>query len=333
MFFMRSFLSLVFSLALIAVLSSWGFLMHRTINQLAIYELPVPMQAFFFKNQEELVKASVRPDQRRYKDPTEATKHFIDLEAFGADAQKNMPLQWEEAVKKYSKDTLLEYGYVPYHVAAMKDRLTKAFAAKNADSIVFLSADLAHYIGDAHVPLHTTINYDGQLTNQKGLHALWESVIPEIDIEKFPLTSKHRATYLKTPEKTIWFAVRSGAAMVKNLLEQERITSLDFTESTKYRIQNRKGKEVKYYTTAFAKAYHAKLGNSIELQLIRSADMVADFWYTCWVDGGKPDLNVLLKTPLTAEENNRWKEEYNAFQSGKLLEQGMLRAKQEKSED
>jgi hypothetical protein len=300
---------------------------------LAIYELPAAMQPFFFRNQEELVKSSVRPDQRRSKDPTEATKHFIDLEAFGAGAEKNMPLQWEEAVKKYSQDTLLEYGYVPYHVVAMKSRLTKAFAAKNADSILFLAADLAHYIGDAHVPLHTTINYDGQLTNQKGLHALWESVIPEIDIEKFSLTSKHRATYLKAPEKTIWYAVRSGNAMVKNLLEQERITTLDFTESTKYRIQMRRGKEVKYYTSAFAKAYHAKLGNTIELQLIRSADMVADFWYTCWVDGGKPDLNAMLKNPFTPAENTRWTEELNAFQSGKLLEKGLLRAKQEKPED
>ena len=330
---MRVFLKLIFSLALIFVLSGWGFLMHRTINQLAIYELPAAMQPFFFRNQEELVKSSVRPDQRRSKDPTEATKHFIDLEAFGAGAEKNMPLQWEEAVKKYSQDTLLEYGYVPYHVVAMKSRLTKAFAAKNADSILFLAADLAHYIGDAHVPLHTTINYDGQLTNQKGLHALWESVIPEIDIEKFSLTSKHRATYLKAPEKTIWNAVRSGNAMVKNLLEQERITTLDFTESTKYRIQMRRGKEVKYYTSAFAKAYHAKLGNTIELQLIRSADMVADFWYTCWVDGGKPDLNAMLKNPFTPAENTRWTEELNAFQSGKLLEKGLLRAKQEKTED
>lgn len=330
---MKSFLKWLPFLVLLFVLTGWGFLMHRTINQLAIYELPAPMQAFYFKNQESLVKNSVRPDQRRNQDSTEATKHFIDLEAFGPGSDKNMPLKWEDAVKKYSRDTLLAYGYVPYHVMAMKNRLTKAFAEKNADSILFLSADLAHYIGDAHVPLHTTLNYDGQLTNQKGLHALWESVIPEIDIEKFVFTSQHRAMYLKAPDKAIWNAVRSGAGLVKNLLEQERLTTLDFTESTKYRIQLRRGKEVKYYTTAFAKAYHAKLGNTIQLQLVRSADLVADFWYTCWVDGGKPDLNGLMRNPLTLEEIAKWKEELEAFQTGKLLEKGLLRAKQDKSED
>jgi hypothetical protein len=38
---------------------------------------------------------------------------------------------------------------------------------------------LGHYIGDAHVPLHTTSNYNGQKTNQHGIHGLWESRIPE----------------------------------------------------------------------------------------------------------------------------------------------------------
>ena len=75
----------------IVFISSWGFLVHRTVNQLAVYELPKSMQPFFYKNMEYLVKHSVRPDLRRNEDATEATKDdggpsyryvYVDQESF-----------------------------------------------------------------------------------------------------------------------------------------------------------------------------------------------------------------------------------------------------------
>src|SRR6185436_20932323 len=88
------------------VCSSWGFLVHRTIHQLAIYELPPSMRYFFHRNMNEIVKKSVRPDQRRNADKEEAPKHYIDLELYGDSAAWKMPLRWEEALKKYGKDSL-----------------------------------------------------------------------------------------------------------------------------------------------------------------------------------------------------------------------------------
>ena len=138
----RSFLLIV----LVALMSSWGFLIHRTVNQLAIYQLPKSMQPFFYKNMEYIVKYSVRPDQRRGEDPTEASKHFIDLEIFGDSAAWKMPLQWQQAVSLFTRDTLLKYGYVPYHIIAMKENLSRAFRNKQTDSILFYATDLAHYM-------------------------------------------------------------------------------------------------------------------------------------------------------------------------------------------
>ena len=43
------------------------------------------------------------------------------------------------------------------------------------DDVLRTAADLGHYLADAHVPLHTTGNYNGQRTNQTGIHALWET--------------------------------------------------------------------------------------------------------------------------------------------------------------
>ena len=83
---MRRFFFRTLLLSTVVFFSSWGFLVHRTIHQLAVYELPKPMQSFFYKSMNYLVENAGRPDQRRNQDSTEASKHFIDLEAFGDSA-------------------------------------------------------------------------------------------------------------------------------------------------------------------------------------------------------------------------------------------------------
>jgi hypothetical protein len=305
-------------------LSSWGFLVHRTIHQLAVYELPAQMQSFFYKNMKYLVDNAGRPDQRRNEDSTEATKHFIDLEAFGDSAAWKMPTTWQEAVKIYSKDSLLKYGYVPYHIITMKNKLTGAFRSGNKDSILFYATDMAHYIGDANVPLHTSLNYDGQLTNQHGLHSLWESMIPEIEIEKYNLYSHRKARYLSDPAKTVWNCIRKANSLLPGVFRKEIEASKGFTDSTKFRIQIRRGKEVKSYTSAFAKAYSKLLGQTINDQLLYSSGMIADFWYTAWVDAGKPALSHLLVNTFDKNDKDACKEELKAWRKNELIEKKLL---------
>lgn len=307
------------------VCSSWGFLVHRTINQLAVYELPAPMRYYFHDHMQYIVKYSVRPDQRRNDDPQEAPKHYIDLELFGDSAAWKMPLTWNGAVRKYGRDSLLHCGYVPYYIMTVKERLTAAFKSRQRDSILFYATDLAHYIGDAHVPLHVSVNYDGQLTNQKGLHSLWETMIPEIELDQYDLRSKHKARYLKQPEKAVWKAIRQSYCLLNDVFEQEKAVSRSFTEATKYRVQMRNGKEYRSYTSAFAKAYSARLGRTINRQLVRSADMVADFWYTCWVDAGSPDLSKNSGT-----EKSSLRDECHAFKHNQLIKKKLLIARQGK---
>ncbi|ULT45867.1 hypothetical protein KRR40_23225 [Niabella defluvii] len=45
----RYFTLSVFLVSVIVLVSGWGFLVHRTIAQLAIYELPKPMQSFLYE--------------------------------------------------------------------------------------------------------------------------------------------------------------------------------------------------------------------------------------------------------------------------------------------
>ncbi|MEN9297778.1 MAG: hypothetical protein RLZZ429_91 [Bacteroidota bacterium] len=322
----------IFLVIVMIICGSWGFLVHRTIHQLAVYELPNEIRPFFYKNIEKIVADAPRPDQRRNTDSTEAPKHFIDLEMYGEDAAHNMPFDWQKAVKQYSKDSLEKYGYVPYHVIYMKYKLTEAFKQKNKDSILFYAADIGHYIGDAHVPLHTTVNYDGQLTNQKGLHSLWESMIPELEIDQYQLYSSHKATYLKDPAAAIWKAVRTGFAMVPEMLAKETEVSKNFTEATKYRVQIRRGRESKNYSTAFAKAYAASLKPSINQRLLQSADLIADFWYTAWVDAGKPDLKNIT-TNWTETDQQQLNKELELFKKNELLKQQLLISRKQQQQE
>ncbi len=321
----------ILGMALI-IAGGWGFLVHKTVHQLAIYELPEEISPFFYQNIDYLVSNAARPDTRRNTDSTEATKHFIDLEMFGADAAHKMPLDWDKAVSMYSKDSLLKYGYVPYHVIYMKGKLTNAFKQGNKDSILFYAADLGHYIGDAHVPLHTTVNYDGQLTNQKGLHSLWESMIPELEISQYRLYSPHKAKYLRKPAKDIWNAVRNAAAHLPTMLQKEIEVSQGFTDAQKYRIQLRRGVETKNYTTEFAKAYATALGNTINQQLTASVNLLADFWYTSWVDAGKPNLSAMTGT-WTDADKAKFDKEISLFKANTLLQNNLLLAKKTETKE
>ena len=311
--------------------SSWGFLVHRTVSQLAVYELPIKMRPFFYMNLDYLVKESVKADLRRNSDPHEAPRHFIDLEKYGDSAGWKMPMKWDAARRIFGRDSLEKFGYVPYEVLYIKERLTVAFRAANRDSILYYAADLGHYIADTHVPLHVTVNYDGQLTNQKGLHSLWETMVPEIEIDHYTLYSQHKANYLKDPSAAIWAAVRESQSLLGGVFEQEKLVSTQFADSAKYRFQERNGKSYRTYTSAFAKAYSQKLGSSINDQLLHSADMIADFWFSAWMDAGSPDLGSLCQHEYSRADKKGLKRQCKAFRQNLLIQKNLLLARNQAS--
>lgn len=319
---------ILFSCCVIIVsLCSWGFYVHETATQLAVYQLPKHLRQFFFSNIDSLTGNSIRPDKRRYADKEENPKHFIDLEAYGENAINNMPADWQAAIQKYSHDTLRKYGYVPYQVLIEYDSLINAFRQKNADSIIFYADDLAHYIEDANVPLHTAINYDGQLTNQKGLHALWESTIPELELSNYNLYKKHTATYIKDKRAAIWQAIQQAHALLPQMFEKEKEVAKNFPGDSKYIEVVRYGRKTKIYTDAFAKQYTVALGSTINDQLINSTNMVADFWYSAWIDAGKPNLKNLYR--FNKKDKRRLHKELKSYKKNCLLQHDLLRAKKE----
>ncbi|RTQ45254.1 hypothetical protein EJV47_25590 [Hymenobacter gummosus] len=323
----KAFLSLALALLVPALSPGWGFFGHRTITQIAVYDLPSGMQPFYFRHMAKLVKLSTGPDERRNDDPAEESKHYIDMDHFGDNPFGLMPKAYDKAKAKYTADTLKKYGTVPWTVLDTKDRLTDAFKEGDTTAILALSADLGHYVSDAFVPLHTTENYDGQLTKQQGIHSLWESKLPELFIAQYKLDAE-KAEYVKDPEAAIWKVIQESYGFLGATFDIEAEISKKFTSEKKYTYSHKYGKTRRSYSDAFAEAYNKRVGGHVAYRLKGAPTMVASFWYTAWKDAGSPDLGKLMPSKLSKEEKEQLDTQLKAWKDNQLVDQNLLLAMQ-----
>ncbi|GAA4456821.1 hypothetical protein GCM10023189_26650 [Nibrella saemangeumensis] len=280
---------------------AWGFYGHQQINRLAVFTLPAEMMPFFKKHIGYLTDNAVNPDKRRYAVVGEAPRHYIDLDMYPDTTKATLPRYWKEAVDQYGEDTLAMHGIVPWHIQLVKYQLTEAFKERNIHRILRVAADLGHYIADANVPLHTTRNYNGQLTGQEGIHGFWESRLPELFSTGYDFLVGP-ADYVYSPQKAAWRAVFQAHAALDSVLRFERELTRQFGEAKKYGFEERNGLTVKVFSADFSQQYHEKLRGQVERQMRASVKMVGDFWYTCWVDAGQPDLRLLAAQAIPDEE-------------------------------
>lgn len=278
---------------LAALLSwAWGFWAHEQINALAILPLPPEMRVFYKSHADYLAAHAVDADRRRYAVPGEAPHHYIDLDHYGSYPYPALPRKWKEAELRFGKDSLEAHGTVPWHVVLIHRRLTQAFIDKDGGAILRYSADLGHYIADAHVPLHTTSNYNGQKTGQRGIHALWESRLPELFGGSYPFFTG-KAGYVDDPAGMIWTAVLESNLAVDSVLQLEKKATLLAGESRKYTFEERGGVLTRVYSKEFCRHYHRLMAGMVASRMRQSAKCVADFWFTAWVDAGQPDLGKI----------------------------------------
>ena len=183
-----------------------------------------------------------------------------------------------------------EHGMLPYNMMSMQNRLTKAFANENSDQILRLSAEIGHYVGDAHVPLHTTKNYNGQLTDQVGIHGFWESRIPELFADKEYDYLVGKAEYIQNKEKFFWDMVLESNSLVDSVLLIEKDMSLSFPEDQQYCYTDRSNVLTRTYCEEYARAYSERLNGMVESRMRDAILAIGSVWYTAWVDAGQPDL-------------------------------------------
>jgi hypothetical protein len=315
---MKKFLSIVFFLLAWQSCFCWGFFAHKKINNYAVFLLPPEMMVLYKSQIEFLTAHAVDPDMRRYALPDEGPRHYIDIDHYGNYPFDSLPRKWDDAITKFSEDSLRKYGIVPWWVQIMLHRLTNAFKEKDQVKILKLSAEIGHYIADAHVPLHANSNHNGQKTNQLGIHGFWESRVPELLADKEWDFFIGKAGYIKDPGKFIWQRVLESAAAADSVLNYEKQLTKEFPSDQKYSFEYRNGVLVRQYSSAFTKAYDAKLNGMIERRMRMAIYSVASFWYTAWVNAGEPDLRKLSNREFSTndlEEFGKLKAAWNGNES------------------
>lgn len=275
------------------ICSSWGFYAHKKINETAIYLLPAELASLFKQHIRWISEKAIDADKRCYVDSLESPKHYIDLNEYSE--VDTLPIHWSRAKEKINERKLLARGIVPWQIARTYLQLVDAFKHKEISKIIRYSADLGHYVADAHVPLHTTSNYNGQYSNQIGIHALWETRLPEkfakdYDFHIGPIT------YIEDVPLQAWQIVRESHLLVDSVLSLEKQLAQSFKNKEIRAYITRNNQLIWNYSDEYARAYHQALKGMVERRMRASIYYTASLWYSAWIDAGQPKLRSIKQS-------------------------------------
>ncbi|CAM3673938.1 zinc dependent phospholipase C family protein [Sphingobacterium prati] len=294
----------ILSIVTLLTLNSWGFFAHKKINHYAVFALPAKLAKFYKSNIDLITEKAVDPDKRCFIDSAEGPRHFIDIEDYREDRLiDSIPIHWSQAKEKFQERQLLKNGIIPWQINFTYLKLVKAFKSKDYNKIIKHSADLGHYIADAHVPLHTTKNYNGQLTGQIGIHAFWESRLPEMFAGEYNLLVG-KAIYIEDPLNEAWTVVRESNQLVDSVLRIESLLNKQFKASQKNSFIERNNQLLWTYSDSYAKAYHLALNGMVERRMRKTILRVASYWYSAWLESGQPDLSTATKIKIENKQDS-----------------------------
>jgi hypothetical protein len=253
----------------------WGKHGHETVNALAVGAVPDPaLRALYEMHAQAVEEAAMAADHAKASDPAERPRHFIDLDRYGDYPFVELPEARAAAEAKFGADVVLANGILPWQIALSYEQLVAAFRAGELSTIIRVSAWLGHYAGDAHVPLHTTENHDGQLTHQNGLHSYFESSLLKQKITREQIRPRvgRRLTRAIHAEAFDW--VRESYTYVHAILEADA------------RHGGRSGRR---NMSAFA-----KVAQPIAVdRLAKGCTRLASLWFSAWEDAGRPAPDTL----------------------------------------
>ena len=255
-------------------LPAWGDKGHRIVCTLALKGLPPELQAWYTGHEAEVEDHASDPDHWR-QDRKEGPRHFLDMEPYGGPDQ--LPRTLEQAQARLAGD-FYRRGVVPWIIQDRWRDLVDAFRTGDAARVALTTSILSHYVADAHVPLHTTENHDGQATNQRGVHSRWETGLVERFVlrEKLlPLSAEADPRILEHP----WDWLRSSHALVPQLLEDDRAAD----RTTPLDAHGRSTRSQAYWMI-----FWAKQGPVVQGQLQQAGKHLGDAVITAWVAAGRP---------------------------------------------
>lgn len=256
---------------------AWGFEAHKYIMARAIALLPREIRPFFEAQRAFVVERAIDPDLWRTAGwEEESPRHFLDMDAYGPYPFKELPHDYDEAVKRHGQEFVIKNGTLPWRTEEIHKKLVEAFQQKGSfsrDNIKFFSAVVGHYVGDAHVPFHAALNYDGQLTQQWGIHSRFESELFERNRARLRVIPKPIAP-VENPREYIFAALTSGFPFVETILDGD-----------KKAVAGREVYDDQYFAIMFASVRPV-----LEQRLAESITAAASMITAAWIEAGRPAL-------------------------------------------
>jgi len=201
------------------------------------------------------------------------------------------------------KDRFSSFGIAPYNLMDIHNRLTRAFEEHDLQKILRFSADLGHYLADVHVPLHTSENYNGQMTNQVGIHAFWESRLPELFADEEYDYFVGQADYIKDMESFVWEVIEHTHSHLDAVLSIEKHLKETFPSDLQFCFEERNNKTKRMECREFSRAFHDAMDGMVEDQMRKAIKAVGDMWLSAWVLAGQPDMQKIAdEYKMSAEE-------------------------------
>ncbi len=245
------------------------------IARIAVSALPSsPLRRTLSKNESMLQRAAVAPDttlRQRYG-KAEARRHFIDLEEYGSDPFAELSPNIHVMFAKYGRYRVDKAGTLPWSIAQEASRVGANWRSGACGELVLHSGYLAHYVGDASQPLHTTIHFDCDRTG-RGCHARIESAVDHRtrEIER-SIASEIRPASISSVWSAAIAEIRRSHSLVSRLMSDDRTA-------------RRTAPGGPLYTSALFKA-DAPL---FDAQLADAASTLASIWLFEWREAGSPD--------------------------------------------
>lgn len=258
---------------------AWGFSAHRLVNRRAIDTLPPPLRELFEKNADYVAEHSIDPDLWRASGkPGEDPNHYLDMDAFGD--PRGIPRSEPEHVRRHGAGAPAK-GRVPWRVAEVYAELVRAFRDRDAAAALEHAAVLGHYLGDAHVPLHAVLNYDGQQSGQTGIHTRWEGTLFErFEAQLAPRVAPGPAVARRDPVDLTFDTLLDSFDAAAAVLASDKALAgprdyADTPEDDRYPDS--------YYSALFVRE-EARMA----ARLARASQQIGALWLGAWEEAGRP---------------------------------------------
>ncbi|MCX6174557.1 MAG: hypothetical protein NTZ27_07405 [Ignavibacteriales bacterium] len=274
---MKKIFSTSFLLILLSslIVYGWGDKGHKTIAAFAMKLLPAEMK-FSDQFKSAITEHSVDPDNRKRDDKSEGPKHFIDIDYYKEFTDGIVIMSRDSLNKLYDEKVVTKEGILPWATEETFFRLINAFKEKNKDNVLLYTSDLAHYVADGHQPLHATVNYNGQLTSQKGIHSRYE-----ID-----MVDKYLNVIGNSFEENKPYYIQ----YIKDYIFDYIVEANDYVEMILSADNYASGKTDGKFDTDYYRLLWFKTKYVTITEINSAALCLSSLIYTAWLDAGKPIL-------------------------------------------